>query len=419
MIVRIDRLAASLLLLLPLAACEFGEVGFFDLPAPEELSLSLVLRAEHAESGAALGWADGRIPDADVRITSADSSWIREVRSDGDGAIFIDAVPVGGYRVEVSRLLTEAERAAAAATGAVAFIHSAVITVAGGAGTQELFVPASRRRSVVFSELRYTQDLTNEGTCCYRHGTFIEIYNNADSTVYLDGKVMAEGFFYWHDIPPFHTCELDRHVRIDPRGIWVGQAEQFPGSGTDYPLLPGQIAVIALDAIDHRPFAPTAHDLSAADFESRGLADVDNPSVPDMIDVGLRYPPEGHGLIFRHATFVLAEPVVVRDLPRTRDAGGQGIEWALVPADRILDVVLVNNPALRAQGFPECSDFIHPAHHQGRPIEGLSGSSANGRSLQRRPLLTLPDGRVVLQHTRASTVDFMVAPDSPGALPAN
>jgi hypothetical protein len=41
----------------------------------------------------------------------------------------------------------------------------------------------------------------------------------------------------------------------------------------------------------------------------------------------------------------------------------------------------------------------------------------SGFSFQRRPLLRLPDGRIVLQNTRSSLMDFYAPANTPGSLP--
>ena len=47
-------------------------------------------------------------------------------------------------------------------------------------------------------------------------------------------------------------------MRNDPQGIWADRIFRFPGRGTDYPLPPGSIALIAKSAIDHRQLYPFA-----------------------------------------------------------------------------------------------------------------------------------------------------------------
>jgi hypothetical protein len=392
-----------------LSACEFGAVGLFDLPAPDELRTTVTLTSEDAAAAHALGWADGRIPGATVRLVPVDTSrnFSAELTTDERGTAIFDAVPVGGYRMEVRRVLTAEERAAAAASGAVAFVVAQNITVGTGSTGHDVVVPPSLRRSLVISEIRSTADIANSGLCCYGNSKFVELYNNADTTIYLDGKVIGMGFNIVYDLSPNRPCNLFTHLRIDPLGIWALQMEQFPGSGRDYPLAPGETVVVARDAIDHRPFAPTALDLSHAQFEFFGIADVDNPQVPNMINIGLQS--TDRGLSLTEGVLFVASPVDVSQLVRGHEPDTRR-EWMRVPAERLLDVAMhvYEDPT-----YPLCGQVIHPSFDRGHAVvhDGPADMSRH-----RRPLMTLPDGRVILQHTRTSFADFMTAAQAPGTV---
>jgi len=91
---------------------------------------------------------------------------------------------------------------------------------------------------------------------------FVEIINAGTNTEYLDGKIIT-----------------------DEAGSGIEGIFQFPGSGTDYPLAPGEFVIIAADADGSDGYDP---DLSTlADWECyTGPADYDNPSVPNLTLVG-------------------------------------------------------------------------------------------------------------------------------------
>lgn len=294
----------------------------------------------------------------------------------------------------------------------LAFVHRGPLRVMPSPATLDLIVPASRTRSLVISEIRAQADPTAAGLCCYNFGKYIELYNNADTTVYLDNKVVGMGFGILYDLSPTRPCAMFNQLRTDPVGIWAVEFERFPGTGRDHPLEPGSAAVIAVDAIDHSAFAPTAPNLSGADFEFRGNADVDNPSVPDMIPIGLLASPAGHGLALSQGVVFIAEPVVTAELERAREPD-TGREWARIPANRILDVVVHTDDS--DPTFPLCPTVIHPAFDRAW-VRGLEHFDPD-LSLQRRPLLRLDDGRVVLQHTRTSRADFTTGPLRPGDVP--
>ena len=157
-----------------------------------------------------------------------------------------------------------------------------------------------------------------------RRDQYVEVYNNADTTVYLDGKILASAFWYvWEsslDETSLDNCEEFRRWRLDPEGIWSEWHLRFPGSGREYALTPGQARLVAMQAIDHREVAPELGfpDLSQADFEVVGTGqDVDNPAVPNMEDVGLRPSVDalGRGFLSLEPAIMIVDNVDLESLP--------------------------------------------------------------------------------------------------------
>ncbi len=392
--------------------CELSEVTYFDLPAPESVQVELRIESEDREAAAALGWLDRGVPDAivHVRQTNAEDPWEGEVRSDSDGELVLGLLPPGLYRVTVERVLDAVERETV--SDAVGFFGEYTVQVGAEPLSTTLEVPASRPGSLVFSEIKQTSDGLASGFGGYPDGKYFEVYNNADTVIYLDGKLLGEGFPDVLDFAPARPCEAQAELRLDPQGIWTWHFERFPGEGTDHPLAPGHTAVVALDAIDHRPFAPAAQDLTGADFESIGTADVDNPAVPNMVNLGhVRLP---RGLSVLSGVVFLADAMELEGLPRRQDVAGR--EFRRVPVDRILDVATYL-PGWE-QNFAPCAQVTHPDHDRSWfPVPLPEGTGYSHRSLHRRPMLTLEDGRVILQRTRSSRADFFEAPYAPGRIP--
>jgi hypothetical protein len=152
---------------------------------------------------------------------------------------------------------------------------------------------------------------------------------------------------------------------------------------------------------------------NAESEDGSGLADVDIPAVPDMIDIGLM--PDGpRGLRFRDGVVFIAENVEAAALERDREPD-TGREWAMIPADRLLDVVVHTHDAgFAGTTFPLCPVIIDPSFD--RSWVQILTERDTGLSLHRRPLFTLPDDRVVLQHTASSFADFVAGPVSPGSV---
>ena len=108
----------------------------------------------------------------------------------------------------------------------------------------------------------------------YYFDQFIELYNASDSTLFLDGLIIC---------------------RASPNPVRLGECAeaiysyQFPGTGQEYPVLPGEFVVIAQDAIDHveQGGAAGSLDLSGADWEfyTELEPDIDNPAVPNLHNI--------------------------------------------------------------------------------------------------------------------------------------
>ncbi|MHC1737833.1 MAG: DUF4876 domain-containing protein [Ignavibacteriaceae bacterium] len=123
-----------------------------------------------------------------------------------------------------------------------------------------------------------------QGSGLYYHDKYIEIFNQSEYIQYLDSMIIAV---------VYSSSYLGLNYRDDPefihsKSIWI-----FPGSGTEYQILPGQFILCSEDAIDHRMNAPNSVDLSNSDFEfyKDDAPDVDNPGVPNMLRI---YQPSGN-----------------------------------------------------------------------------------------------------------------------------
>ncbi|RMD94558.1 MAG: DUF4876 domain-containing protein [Calditrichaeota bacterium] len=129
------------------------------------------------------------------------------------------------------------------------------------------------KSSLVINEIYYCGP---KNSSYYFYDQFIELYNNSDSTVYLDGVIIGQGKKSFK--PDQDSVDYVQVIKIF----------QFPGQprrGRQYPLAPHEYLVIAQDAIDHSQFVATALDLSTADWEfydPYGF-EVDNPA-PNIVN---------------------------------------------------------------------------------------------------------------------------------------
>jgi hypothetical protein len=403
----------TLIVLLAVVACDYGQVTLV-APAPRVGPVTLLVQADSEDAAPAreLGWSSG-IPDAVVTLTAQDSAIAPQMgRTDAGGRVSFPQVVAGGYVVEVHRWLSVAELGQLAAReDVIGFAAVRGVSHDGSAGTHAVRAPASRQRSLVISEWSFNYPTFGD----YPFTGFLELYNNGDTTVYLDGMIVGETLPLSYDFPKF-PCAAYETLTNDPDALWARRLDRFPGQGRDYPLGPDATTVIATDAIDHRSFVSGALDLRDANFDFAGPADVHNPTVPDMIDVGLSPMVLGHGTFYNVLTSVVfvALPLNVTALPRQR-VPVDGSEWAAVPRAAVLDVVALRSPF--EAGYPRCPTVIH-RNFDRLPADLIGlGDQDFAFSANRKVAVTRTGGRKILQHTRTARADFYRGPRTPHIIP--
>jgi hypothetical protein len=91
------------------------------------------------------------------------------------------------------------------------------------------------------------------GSCAssfYFYDQYVELYNAAAETLYLDNIIVTR---------QLATKDPEMETRDYVRAIY---AFQLKGTGKQYPIAPGQYAVIAADAVNHKLYCSNAADLS-------------------------------------------------------------------------------------------------------------------------------------------------------------
>ena len=279
--------------------------------------------------------------------------------------------------------------------------------------TKEVALVGNRRGSLVISELFPFNAVTTTGTA-YGLGTYIEVYNNSDTTAYLDGMLLFRTPLQAHkDLSPEFPCSgSPQALRLDSTILIGTVVHAFPGTGQDYPILPGQAKVIAMDAMDHRPAGGADQlDLSEADFEQIGTeADIDNPFVPNMVRVLA-----GGGAFGRGYPFLNTPLMWVLMDSRARNEGrafaypntsGDGANPTSVtieyPSRYRLDILGVQSVPI-SEATPQCSPWTSPA------FDNAPAALVNSFvriAISRKTLGRTTDGREILQRTRTSARDF-------------
>ena len=393
------------------------------------LTVTVTAAGEASQALLALGTPAHRVPGAHVRIRRVGDSPVEVGTTDSLGHVTFTQLLPGRYDITSLRLLSVDEGSQVAEADSMLAGISAL-----GAGTRtrvqpptstvEVEVAAGRRGSLVISEiLDWWPRVASGSTAQYSQARYIEVYNNADTTVYLDGKILGHGLWYvWEselNESSLDNCTEFESWRLDPDGVWSEQHLRFPGTGREYPLAPQEARVVAAQAIDHREVHPELGlpDLSMADFEVVGTGqDADNPAVPNMEHVGFRPSVDalGRGLVHVYYTPFIADNVDLESLP-TDKLPLRDSDYRRFPPATILDLVAVyHDPATLDWDYRVCDHLLNPIFdRQAAPIwDGLAGDA-----IHRRVLGATPNGRAILQRTKTSAVDLVRGARSPGRVP--
>jgi hypothetical protein len=407
-------------LALVLAAC-IGD-GSVTIAAPRlaissTTVLQLVPDTGDRAVASALGWSSG-IPGAAVTVHLPDGD--RTAVSDASGNVTLTAVEAGSYVIEAIRVLSDGEVAKVPASeGALGFAVKTSVNLSGAGGSLPVTVPAARKRGLIISESAFEPGLL-PGITSYLFGGYLELYNNGDTTVFLDsmlvGAASATAF-----AGQSQWCQEYNRLKLDPNNIWSMEINRFPGRGHDFPVHPGQVIVIATDAIDHRPIIAGGLDLSHADFEFLGYADVDNPAVPNVVEIAR---PEyfGHGFFEGSADFALflARPFDIAMAARTAlqltGLDPQETDFA-IPRDHVLDVYSHHTFHSEAGYGVSCLPVISPAWD--RESASITGTWLPDEFLvsHTRRLFVERAGRKYLLSTHSSRTDFMPGTRTVGTVP--
>lgn len=401
-------------ILLTLASACLNQNVALDAPLArrQDVIVRVVADSASADASQLLGWANG-VPRASVVIRQPDqsSTVVDSGLTDSTGRRVLSAVPAGTYIASVIRVLNDSERAKLPGSLAIEAFAIKQQLQLGTSDSVVLRSLASRRGSLITSEWFFAGGYY--GQYPYTTDGYWKLYNNGDTTVYLDGLILGAG--YNQNIEGVsYSCAQAAVDFEPPDGVWVSQLNRFPGTGRDYPVAPGQAVVVATDAIDHRPYFQNALDLSNANFEFIGSADIDNPAVPNMIWLGPEQSPEHHGESFISISGVplILSPMSVDSLPRKITPGGS--EYWKVSRDKILDVFAWSY--YNTYGHVPCQHMLNPSINADIAVGGY-GPDPFLVSTHRRVLYERPDGRNILIHTTSSSTDFTDGPRTPGVIP--
>lgn len=366
--------------------------------APEDAAIA-------TQAGFTLVGATARLQ----HMSSADAERVAVVGPNGTAKF--DSLFDGQYVVSIDHALTAAELARLSPEQRDASIFAGgaeVIVSPPSAAAVTVSLVAASRGSLVISEhfvYRATPPFS------YPWGSYLEVYNNADTTIYLDKIVYFRTTNLQHQDFGRNPCDASIGLRTDPQFIWVYLIHAFPGAGSDYPIAPGTAKVVAMDALNHRVASsnPLQHDLSHAAFEEIGSeSDIDNPFVPNLVRVRAGTGALGRGYPMTSMESVgLALPSSIAQLDST---DYDVLRLYRLPISAILDVASFSRtPSDKKKleditgPMPECTPWINTMVERAvAPLADTDDPRANARKTLERTA----DGREILQRTRTSARDF-------------
>ena len=399
-----------------------------DGPSDSLLTFDVGIAPENSSVAEEFGWTEG-VPYATVEFARVDQyeyDFITVV-TDSTGRFVLPPLDPGFYWVAAEKSLPDSllEGTSLEGTGVRILGGGTKFRLSSSNVFEARSISVELRPNlpsgVVFSELYPLSPPSWEtGDVWLRGSIYVEIYNGSDLTVFMDGMILGKAYRWWFDASQFghHACGASEEFRADPAGIWSSVYWRFPGEGGEYPLNPGDVAVIAVNAQDHTNLHPTMMDLSDADFEMLQPGSADNPAVPNLDYVA----PQRHDLGdlgLPWAFYFLSRRVDVEALPSGLDPAddfNSGFEFRRFPRSELLDVVFVWHDS-NIEPLPFCTDPVHPSF-DALPGEMFVGVTAGeGFISNQRRIVGMRNGVPLLLDTNTSKVDFVKGERTPGWIP--
>jgi len=338
-------------------------------------------------------------------VNSGTLKTINEVAANNQATLSLDQ---GAYEVSVEGSIEYTQNGDTYTSKVKGFSEG--VTVVGSAATVSIpLYLYAENAGFVIKEIFFTGTRTPEDKA-YNGDKYFVLYNNSDSTLFADGLVLAQSSFLTttkQDYTP------DIMSEAFTTGTTIDGVVMIPGSGTTYPVEPGQSIVIANNAINHLEYNANSLDLSKADFELELIPsiNVDNPAVPNLINITGAMTMHDRGF----KSYVLArlpEDMTTDTFKEqnqysysyTTAIGTQKTQNAYkIPNEWIIDAVNLSVE-------DEFSWIVTaPSLDMGWTYCGKTSSDKNryGKSVRRIVLSTAENGREILKDTNNSTKDFL------------
>lgn len=332
--------------------------------------------------------------------------------TDANGIAVFSGLQPDVYDISASWEITSSEYMAltgeqAVASGVVVSGNLNAQVLSDALGNNVLLLPTTVviKRDIVISKIA-SSNSKDFNQITYPYGKYLELYNQSADTVDVSGLYI--GLLDSDNPQPFTLDNL--HEQFADSVVIVKQIFQIP---TKKPCLmaPGTTLLLVNSAIDHSKNSELEHDLTGADFESKGgNSHQNNPDVDTLVTVFSIYDKN------QILNLVQGGPcgvVIFRtdedtDLwPRTYPYGKtSGNFFKCVPCRFILDGVdFIKN---KATGIDVTTKHLYAGIDAGYTyVSDIKGYS--GEVVYRRTAKVTADGRKILMDTNNSTNDFQLS----------
>ena len=345
-------------------------------------------------------------PDSyNVTLTNNATTTAVSAQTENGKVSFAEVLP-GIYTVEVNAVVVSEGRQYVY-TGSQSSVNAtddANVTVS---------VTATKESALIFKEVYYSGCKIGAGEWdTYFRDQFWEIYNNSAETVYADGLCLTalSNNYASYDFSTIYEYDIPNPEKY----LFVKTVWQIPGTGTQYPIKPGESIVVAQWATDH-----TAESLGKSG--SINLAGADFEAIMGERTIG--------------SLTITDNPAINMD--RVVESGYAMPQWLVSVGD---DAIVLFKPSqtLANENFIACtnggftaareilrSDVLDAVQWRTNQEDGLKdgglflpkeidagfqflGASYVGKSLSRKVAYTREDGTVVYQDTNNATNDFEI-----------